>query len=72
MSSMNLSIRRAVRYTLIAGAIASASSLSVRAQDVPTDGADEVGEVVIVTGSRIRRTDAETASPVQVVSREEM
>jgi iron complex outermembrane receptor protein len=72
MSSMNLSLRRAVRYALVAGAVTSVASIAVQAQDAPSDGADEVGEVVIVTGSRIRRTDAETASPVQVVSRQEM
>jgi iron complex outermembrane receptor protein len=63
-------IRRAVRYAL---ALATAAIISpqVQAQQQPVES-NEGPEEVIVTGSRIRRVDYETASPVQVVRRDEI
>ena len=63
-------IRRAVRYAL-AFATAAIMSPQLHAQERPA-GAREEPEEVIVTGSRIRRVDAETASPVQMVGRDEI
>jgi len=60
MTSSN-SVRRAVRQALFFGA-ATATAYSAYA----AEPADEMKEVV-VTGSRIRRVDAETASPVFVI-----
>jgi iron complex outermembrane receptor protein len=40
-------------------------------QERATDGSTQMSEVV-VTGSNIRRVDAETASPIQVISQEEI
>lgn len=58
------SLRSAVRYALLTGAVGSAvSPVQAQTQD------PEVTEV-IVTGSRIRRVDAETASPVFVYDSE--
>lgn len=66
----NVLVRRAVRSALMAGATA------VAATAVPTQGwaqdtaqADEL-ETVTVTGSRIRRVEAETASPVLTITAE--
>jgi Outer membrane receptor for ferrienterochelin and colicins len=72
MSLTHTRIRRAVRGALLAGAIASVASVSVYAQETPASGADQEPDVIIVTGSRIRRTDTETASPVQIVTRDEI
>jgi iron complex outermembrane recepter protein len=58
------SLRHAIRAALLAGA-GVAAALPVHAQD-------ESIQEVIVTGSRIRRVDNETASPVQVVQREDI
>lgn len=58
------SLRFAIRCALLAGA-GVATALPVYAQD-------ESIQEVIVTGSRIRRVDNETASPVQIVQREDI
>jgi iron complex outermembrane receptor protein len=59
MSTSN-PIGRAVRYALLTGAATSmAAPVAVQAQQD-----DETITEVVVTGSRIRRVDAETASPV--------
>lgn len=61
----NPSVRKAVRHALIAGAMASAVTA------IPASAADDenISEVV-VTGSRIRRVDQETANPVLVIDQE--
>jgi iron complex outermembrane recepter protein len=63
-------IRSAVRYAIAIAATAGMSA-TVHAQQAPA-GANEEPEEVIVTGSRIRRVDYETASPVQVVRRDDI
>ncbi|PLX54561.1 MAG: hypothetical protein C0629_16955, partial [Chromatiales bacterium] len=65
---MENTLRDAVRYALVAGAAASVASPAVFAQD---EDAAELGKVQ-VTGSRISRTDIETANPVFVVTREDI
>ena len=60
-----LSVRRAL---LMGAAVAAGSTVSLpaAAQD-ETAQADETVDTVVVTGSRIRRVDAETANPVFVI-----
>ena len=63
----NPRVTRAVKLALFSGAAASAAATStpVLAQET------EAGELeqIVVTGSRIRRVDAETASPVFTLDR---
>jgi outer membrane receptor protein involved in Fe transport len=68
--SRNSEIARAVRHALLSSAIAAAAVNSVpvfaQEQQEPTRAENE-GLTVTVTGSRIRRVDEETASPVFVL-----
>ncbi|HEY7673453.1 MAG TPA: TonB-dependent receptor plug domain-containing protein, partial [Gammaproteobacteria bacterium] len=59
-------VSAAVRIALVTGAVTALTGLSVQAQNPPaqTAPADEV----IVTGSFIRRTAAESPSPISVLS----
>jgi len=61
----------AVRRTLLAAAFAAGGALPVAAfaQEAPAPK-DQAMEEVVVTGSILRRTDAETPSPVTVLSAE--
>ena len=60
------------RATLPAGiALILASSFTVQAQEAGTEEATELDRIV-VTGSNIPRTQVETSSPVQVVTREQI
>lgn len=65
-------IRLAVQRALTASAIAagSAAMLPVHAQEAPASSAptETSPQEVIVTGSRIRRVDTETANPVLTIS----
>ena len=63
----------AVRRALLAAAVAASAlpSSQVFAQEAP-EPQDEPLEEVIVTGSILRRTDAETPSPVTVISAEDL
>jgi iron complex outermembrane receptor protein len=62
---MNSPIKRAVRYALLASAAAASS---IHAQDqTPTT---ETVETIYVTGSAIRRIDAEQSLPVQIFDAE--
>ena len=67
----NCTLRSAVRLSLGIGAGAFAAGLSpaALAQDA---GADEPIEEIITTGSRIRRADLDSASPVTVLDREDI
>ncbi|MBN8281039.1 MAG: TonB-dependent receptor [Gammaproteobacteria bacterium] len=58
--------RGAAQLALVGGAIAGLQQGTAIAQD----GASEPKQEIIVTGSRISRLDAETADPVQVISKE--
>lgn len=63
-TSSSIPIRRAVRYALLTGAVGSAAT------PVAAPAADDPIAEVVVTGSRIRRVDAETANPVFVYDTE--
>jgi iron complex outermembrane recepter protein len=73
--SSNLSIRQAVSLGLSAGATAAASlafsqlaSAAPAAETGPNqEPSPNVLDEVVVTGSRIRRIDTETANPVQII-----
>ena len=58
----------AVRIALLTGAAAMLTSMATQAQNPPRQA--EADDEVIVTGSLIRRTAAESASPVTVLSSE--
>ena len=65
----NSKLARAVRHTLLTSAVAAGSVAFLPAPAVAQDQdqADDVLTTVTVTGSRIRRVDEETASPVFVL-----
>jgi iron complex outermembrane receptor protein len=69
----NRTVSDAVRRALFAAAVAAAAlpASQVFAQTTP-EPKDEPLEEVIVTGSILRRTDAETPSPVTVISAEDL
>ncbi|WP_337881285.1 TonB-dependent receptor [Rheinheimera sp.] len=67
----NNKLSKAVKLAMIFGVSSGAAmSSAVMAQEAAAEG-DSV-ERISVTGSRIKRTDLETASPVQVTSKEEI
>lgn len=65
---MNLSVSKAVRFALFGGA--AAASLSLPA--VQANENEQQLERIEVTGSRIKRTDMESALPVTVMSSEDI
>ncbi|MDI5850121.1 hypothetical protein, partial [Shewanella xiamenensis] len=69
MSANNL-LTKAVRLALIGGAV-SASTLSIQVSAIESGSEGKV-ERIEVTGSRIKRTDMETAQPVQSLSSEDI
>jgi iron complex outermembrane recepter protein len=73
---MTREVIRAVRYVLAttgAVALTTLSGTPAAAQTQTTKAADDTPlETVIVTGSHLRRTDSETATPVQILSVEQM
>ncbi|MGE0580528.1 MAG: TonB-dependent receptor plug domain-containing protein [Steroidobacteraceae bacterium] len=75
ISDTNPFVRRGVRLALMAGATAAvAASLPgvAHAQEQAAAGEGDEVDTVVVTGSRIRRVDAETASPVLSISADEI
>ncbi len=66
----NSKIAKAVRLAMIFGA-ASAATISTQAFSADEENAEEI-EKIEVTGSRIKRSDLEGASPVTVITTEEM
>jgi iron complex outermembrane receptor protein len=64
----NNTVARAVRYALMMGAAAGASTASLPAQAQETAQQAEEPSTVVVTGTRIRRVDTETADPVFVIN----
>ncbi len=67
---LNSEISRAVRRALAVSAVAAAGAASVpaaHAQDQTAAEGSEGGTTVTVTGTRIRRVDIETASPVYTI-----
>ncbi|GFE78997.1 TonB-dependent receptor [Steroidobacter agaridevorans] len=65
MISTSNSLRRAVHCVLLASAASAVTAVPAVAQE--TDSAARPIEEVVITGSRIRRVDEETASPVFVM-----
>lgn len=66
---MSNPIRSAVRYAIAIAAATAGMSVTVHAQQAPA-GANETIEDVIVTGSRMRRTQEEAAVPVEIITRD--
>jgi outer membrane receptor protein involved in Fe transport len=67
-------VRHAVRLSMMAGATAAAAvamPAAAQAQDQAGTDTDEI-DTVVVTGSRIRRLDTETASPVISISADDI
>lgn len=64
----NNKLAKAVKLACLLGTV-GAASVSVPA--FAQEGADEI-EKIQITGSRIKRTDMETASPVQIIGAEEI
>jgi outer membrane receptor protein involved in Fe transport len=67
-------VRRAVRLSMMASATAAAAvamPAAAQAQDQAGTDTDDI-DTVVVTGSRIRRVDAETASPVISISADDI
>ncbi len=63
----NSKIAKAVRLAMIFGA-ASAATISTQAFSADEENAEEEIEKIEVTGSRIKRTDMEGASPITVIT----
>jgi len=70
--STNTKLQTAIHLAL--GLSAGAMALSFATNAVAQDAQDEMGEIeeVVVTGSRIRRADIDSASPVTILSREDI
>ena len=76
MNSSN-SISKAVRYALVVGAASAISAPAVFAQQAPaasTSTAPSTAQLgkIEVTGTRIKRTDVETAQPVTIITAAEI
>ena len=66
------SLSTAIRVALFAATIASVVPAIALAQDAAAQESTTTLDRIQVTGSNIPRTDTETASPVQVISRQEI
>lgn len=64
--------RRSALTVALASLLSLPTQISAAIPDDPEGSADTELEAVVVTGSRIKRVDAETALPVEVVTREEI
>lgn len=70
---MNKTVRNAIRFTLMTCAASALSSPAVFAQNAPASSAQnqnittQLGKVE-VTGTRIKRTNVETAQPITIIS----
>src|SRR5690349_18128334 len=69
MSSRQATLRKAIAFALFTSVGASSAiPLVVNAAEAQ----EEDIETIIVTGSNIRRADAETAAPIQIVTRDDI
>jgi iron complex outermembrane receptor protein len=78
---MNSNLRKAVRYALVAGAASALAAPAVFAQDAAQSTGNQnqnqnantaqLGKIE-VTGTRIRRTDVETAQPVTIITAQQI
>lgn len=64
--------KAALRSATCISAVAILHATAVQAQDAPAEESANTGDVIIVTGSRIARPDLTAASPVSVLSSEQM
>lgn len=71
MSNIN-QLSSAIKFALFVGASASLATASAFAQDAATKDETVTTQTVQVTGSRIKRVGAEDATPVTVITREEI
>lgn len=69
MSLINNDLTKAVRFALYAGAAVAVGLPAAPVFAQGEDGSSEKLETIVVTGSRIRRADIETAQPVMVIDR---
>ncbi len=68
-------VRRAIRAACLAGGLAAAALASNAGYAAAATDSDESGtelQEVVVTGSHLRRTESETAQPVEVITSEEL
>ncbi|MGV8943758.1 TonB-dependent receptor plug domain-containing protein, partial [Thermomonas sp.] len=83
MSFKTNRLRDAICYSLAVGLSALSATSIVHAQTAPAAGAQDTSstakttsaktlDAMVVTGSRIRQTDVETAQPVQMIMREDI
>ena len=63
-------VAKAIRNALLAGAAMSIATAPTVFAEETEEGADE--NKVVITGSRIKRQDVETAAPVQLITREQI
>ncbi|HKT32326.1 MAG TPA: TonB-dependent receptor [Gammaproteobacteria bacterium] len=80
---MNSNLRKAVRYALVAGAASAMAAPAVFAQSAPQQtpannqnqnqnaNTAQLGKIE-VTGTRIKRTDVETAQPVTIITAQQI
>ena len=76
---MNSNLRKAVRYVLMAAAASALTAPAVFAQDPAQNAANQnqnanpsqLGKIE-VTGTRIKRTDVETAQPVTIITAQQI
>jgi iron complex outermembrane receptor protein len=67
----NSKMAKSVRLAIMFGAVSALSTTVAHAQETD-DGAEETIEKISVTGSRIKRTDLESASPVTIIGRADL
>ncbi len=72
MNTKTHTLRDAIALALAVGSAAFATAGTAFAQDAASGDETKTLDRIQVTGSNIPRTDAETASPVQIISRQEI
>ncbi len=68
MGTQNNLVAKAVRYALLGGVAAAVATPAMAADDA----AKNDDEKIVITGSRIKRTDIEGPSPITVIDREDI
>jgi iron complex outermembrane recepter protein len=69
--SIGTAVRQALQFSALA-TLAAAGTIATAADTADTADSDQTLTEVVVTGSRISRTDSETPSPVQIVTEAEI
>lgn len=65
-------LRKAIRLSLGLGAAALTAGVAPNALAQGADASDEAMDEIVITGSRIKRADLDSASPVTVLDREDI